>query len=167
MDTQLGSLIGDDYRRYQQSGVLKRLDAYLLCNRELFKQCIYPAIDPLQSGSRLLNKGLVSIAHRRVAQQVRELLQRYYELRKLAEAHGEDGLSAEDRQMFQRGQRVEQFLTQPFAVAEPYTDIPGEYVSLDETITSFEALLSGRYDDVREKSFWMVETIEQALAKRQ
>jgi F-type H+/Na+-transporting ATPase subunit beta len=156
---------GDDYTRYQQNGALNKLDSYLVCNRELFKRRIYPAIDPLQSASRLLAEGLVAPEHRRVAQQVRELLQRYYELRKLVEAQGENSLPAEDRQTFRRGQRVEQFLTQPFVVAEPYTDIPGEYVSLAETIQSFEALLSGRYDDVPEQNFWMVGTIEQALAK--
>src|SRR5579863_4234270 len=133
---------------------------YLLCNRELFKRRIYPAIDPLQSSSRLLDEGLVSHAHRHIAQQVRQLLQRYYDLRKAVESHGENSLSAEDRQTFRRGQRVEQFLTQPFVVAEPYTDIPGEYVSLAETIRSFEALLSGQYDDVPEQHFWMIGKIE-------
>lgn len=156
---------GDDYRRYQQSGLLNTFDEYILCNRELFKRRIYPAIDPRQSGSHLLNEGPVSPTHRNVAQQVRQLLERYYELRKFVEARGEDGLSAEDRQTFRRGQRVEQFLTQPFVVAEPYTDIPGEYISLNETIRNFEALLSGQYDDVPEQNFWMVGTIEQALAK--
>ena len=158
---------GDDYTRYQQSGLLNTFDGYILCNRELFKRRIYPAIDPLQSGSRLLIEGLVSPAHRSVAQQMRQLLERYYELRKLVEAHGEGSLTTEDRQTFRRGQRVEQFLTQPFVVAEPYTDIPGEYVSLDETIRDFEALLSGQYDHVPEQHFWMVGTIEQALTKSQ
>lgn len=156
---------GDDYGRYRQSGLLNTFDAYILCNRELFKRRIYPAIDPLQSGSRLLAEGLVSPTHRSVAQQVRQLLERYYERRKLAEAHGDDSFIPEDRQTFRRGQRVEQFLTQPFVVAEPYTDIPGEYVSLDETIRDFEALLSGQYNDVPEQHFWMVGTIEQALTK--
>ena len=156
---------GDDYRRYQQNGLLRTFDEYVLCNRELFKRRIYPAIDPLQSGSRLLDEGLVSPSHRSVAQQVQQLLQRYYKLRKLVEGHGADGLPAEDRQTFRRGQRVEQFLTQPFVIAEPYTDIPGEYVSLAETIRDCEALLSGQYDEVPEHQFWMVGTIEQALAK--
>ncbi len=155
----------DDYRRYRQSGLLNIFDEYILCNRELFKRRIYPAIDPLQSGSRLLAEGIVSPEHQNIARQVRQLLERYYELRKLVEARGEDGLTPEDRQTFRRGQRVEQFLTQPFVVAEPYTDIPGEYVSLDETIRDFEALLSGQYDAVPEQHFWMVGTIEQALAK--
>jgi F0F1-type ATP synthase beta subunit len=155
----------DSHAYYRQNGLLAKLDAHLLYNRELFKRRIYPAIDPLQSGSRLLDEGLVAPSHLRVAQQVRQLLQRYYELRKTVEAQGGDSLSAEDRQTFRRGQRIEQFLTQPFVVAEPYTDIPGEYVSLAETIKSFEALLSGQFDDVPEQHFWMVGTIEQALAK--
>ncbi len=108
----------------------------------------------------MLDEGLVSHAHRHIAQQVRQLLQRYYDLGKAVESHGENSLSAEDRQTFRRGQRVEQFLTQPFVVAEPYTDIPGEYVSLAETIRSFEALLSGQYDDVPEQHFWMIGKIE-------
>ena len=156
---------GDEYTRCQQNGLLNRLDSYLVCNRELFKRRIYPAIDPVQSGSRLLDEGLVASERRRVAQQVRQILQRYYELRKAVESHDENSLSGEDRQTFRRGQRIEQFLTQPFVVAEPYTDIPGEYVSIDETIKSFEALLNGQYDDVPEQRFWMVGTIEQALAK--
>jgi F-type H+/Na+-transporting ATPase subunit beta len=156
---------GDDYTRYQQNDVLSKLDEYLFCNRELFKRRIYPAIDPLQSASRLLDEGLVSPNHKRVAQQTRQLLQRYYELRATIETHGESGLPSEDLQVFRRGQRVEQFLTQPFVVAEPYTDIPGEYVSLEDTIRNFEELLSGQYDDVPEKSFWMVGTIEQAITK--
>ncbi|HEY6541936.1 MAG TPA: hypothetical protein VIZ18_13420, partial [Ktedonobacteraceae bacterium] len=151
---------GDDYTRYQQNGLLRTLDEYLLCNRELFKRRIYPAIDPLQSGSRLLDEGLVSSEHRRMAQQVRQLLQRYYQLRKAGETHSEGSLSVQDRQTFRRGQRVEQFLTQPFVVAEPYTDIPGEYVSLDGIISSFEGLLSGQYDDVPEQNFWMIGKIE-------
>ena len=156
---------GNDYMQCQQNGSLNRLDSYLVLNRELFKRRIYPAIDPVQSGSRLLAEGLVASEHRRVAQQVRQLLQRYYELRKAVEARGESSLSGEDRQAFRRGQRIEQFLTQPFVVAEPYTDRPGEYVSLDETIKSFEALLSGQYDDMPAQNFWMAGTIEQALAK--
>ncbi len=156
---------GDDYSRYQHSGLLDIFDGYILCNRELSKRRIYPAIDPLQSGSRLLDEGLVSPAYRSVVQQVRQLLERYYELRKLVDTRGEDDLAAEDQQTFKRGQRVEQFLTQPFVVAEPYTDIPGEYVSLDETIRDFEALLSDQHNDVPEQQFWMVGTIEQALAK--
>lgn len=156
---------GDDYMRYRQNDLLNTFNEYVLCNRELFKRRIYPAIDPLQSDSRLLDEGLVSPAHMNVTQQVRQLLQRYYELRKLVEARGEDSVSAEDRQTFRRAQRVEQFLTQPFVVAEPYTDIPGEYVSLAQSIRDFEVLLSGQYDDVPEQSFWMVGTIEQALAK--
>lgn len=158
---------GESHTHYRQNGLLDRLDAHLFYNRELFKRRIYPAIDPLQSGSRLLDEGLVSPTHRSVAQEVRQLLEKYYELRKLVETHSEDGLSSEDRQTFRRGQRMEQFLTQPFVVAEPYTDIPGEYVSLDETIRDIEALLSGQYDDVPEQQFWMVGTIEQALAKGQ
>lgn len=155
----------DDYRRYRQNGVLNKLDEYLFCNRELFKRRIYPAIDPLQSSSHLLDNGLLSPAHRRVAQQTRQLLQRYHELRESVASDGESRLSDEDRQVYRRGQRVEQFLTQPFVVAEPYTDIPGEYVTLDDTIRSFEALLSGQYDDMPEQHFWMVGTIEQARAK--
>ena len=158
-----GSL--DDYKRYENNGSLHKLDAHAVYNRDLFKRRIYPAIDPLLSGSRLLTEGLVAPEHARVAQQVRQLLRRYYELRHVVEVKGDDGLSAEDQQVFRRGQRVEQFLTQPYVVAEPFTDIPGEYVRLEDTIRSFQALLDGRYDNVPEAAFWMVGDIEQALAK--
>lgn len=155
----------DNYKRYEKDGSLHEVDAHAVYNRELFKRKIYPAIDPLLSGSRLLDEGLVAPEHARVAQQVRQLLGRYYELRDVVELKGDAGLSAEDQQVFRRGQRVEQFLTQPYVVAESFTDIPGEYVRLEDTIRSFQALLDGRYDDVPEKAFWMVGDIEQALVK--
>jgi F-type H+/Na+-transporting ATPase subunit beta len=155
----------DDYRRYEKDGLLHKVNAHAVYNRDLFKRQIYPAVDPLQSGSRLLDEGLVTPEHERVAHQVRQLLRRYDELRDVVEVKGDAGLSAEDQRVFRRGQRIEQYLTQPYVVAEPFTDIPGEYVRLEDTIRSFQALLDGAYDDVPEKAFWMVGDIDQAIAK--
>jgi F-type H+/Na+-transporting ATPase subunit beta len=143
-------------RSDEENDVLIVLDARIFFSRELAKQNIWPAIDRLASHSRLLESDAVSEEHRQVARQVRELLQRY--------ASSPD-TSAEDQQMVKRARRVQLFLTQPFFVAEAFSDIPGEFVPLAETLKGCKALLEGRYDDVPEQAFYFVGTIEQALAK--
>ena len=144
------------------------LDGVIVFNRDLPKQNLWPAIDRLATGSRLLESGALSEEHRRVAGQVKQLLRRYYELvgkEGAAEAEEAGKLSEEDQQVIRRAQKVQQFLTQPFFVAEAYTDIPGEYVRVEDTIRGCKELLEGRYDDVPDKAFWFVGTVEQALEK--
>ena len=144
------------------------LDGVIVFNRDLPKQNLWPAIDRLATGSRLLESGALSEEHRRVAGQVKQLLRRYCELvgkEGAAEAEEAGKLSEEDQQVIRRAQKVQQFLTQPFFVAEAYTDIPGEYVRVEDTIRGCKELLEGRYDDVPDKAFWFVGTVEQALEK--
>ena len=146
----------DGVQGNEENDVLNILDAQIFFSRELAKQNIWPAIDRLTSRSRLLESDAVSEEHRRVARQVRELLQRYAT---------SQGASAEDQRMVKRAQHVQLFLTQPFFVAEAFTDIPGEFVPLAETLKGCKELLEGRYDDVPVEAFKFVGTIEQALAK--
>lgn len=151
-----------DVQRDEENDVLNVLDAQIFFSRELAKQNIWPAVDRVKSTSRLLGSsggdGLPRPGeeHRQVARQVRELLQRY--------ASSQD-TSMEDQQMVKRAQRVQLFLTQPFFVAEAFSDIPGEFVPLEETLKGCKALLEGRYGDVPEQAFYFVGTLEQALAK--
>ena len=160
--SQSGWTKGGGVQRDEENDVLNVLDAQIFFSRELAKQNIWPAIDRMKSTSRLLESsrgdGLPRPIeeHREVARQVRELLQRYAT---------SQATSAEDHQMVKRAQRVQLFLTQPFFVAEAFTDIPGEFVPLAEMLKGCKALLEGRYDDVPVEAFRFVGTIEQALAK--
>jgi F-type H+-transporting ATPase subunit beta len=158
----------ETYHRYQGDGTLGKLDAHAVFNRALFRRRLYPAIEPLQMASRLLDEGIAGQEHVRVAQEVHQLLRRYYELHEIVDTQGESVLSslpAGDQQVYRRGQRVEYFLTQPYVVAEAYTDIPGEYVRVADTLRGFEQLLAGQYDDLPVQAFWMVGAIDQAAAK--
>lgn len=147
-----------------ESSLLSDLDARILFSAELPKQNLWPAIDRLSSSSRLLDNGLLSAEHAQVARQVKQILQRYAQLQKATDVQG---LSAEDSQVVKRAQRIQWFLTQPFFVAEAYTDIPGEYVKVEDTIQGFKELLEGLYDDVPVEAFWFVGTVDQALARAQ
>ncbi len=140
---------------------LVHLDARIILNRDLAKQGLWPAIDRLASTSRLFESSVIGERHKQVAQQVRQLLGHYQELRDIQQ------ISEEERQAVKRAQRVQQFFTQPFFVAETFTEIPGEYLTVAETVDSFSALLAGRYDDLPEQAFHFVGTLEQAVAKAQ
>lgn len=156
------------YDHFQDDSTLGKLDAYAVFNRALFQRRLYPALEPMHMASRLLDEGTVGQEHVCIAQQVRQLLRRYYELRKTVESPGESALAnlpAGDQQVYRRGQRVENFLTQPYVVAEAYTDIPGEHVRLADTLRGFEQLLTGQYDDLPVQAFWMVGTFNQANEK--
>ena len=144
------------------------LDGLIVFSRELAKQNLWPAIDRLATSSRLLKSSVLSEEHRRVAGLVKRLLRRYDELvgKEWAEGTVEEGkLSEEDQQVIRRARKVQQFLTQPFFVAEAYTDVPGESVRVEDTIKGCRELLEGRYDDVPDEAFWFVGTVEQALEK--
>jgi F-type H+-transporting ATPase subunit beta len=152
----------DGVQHDEENDVLNVLDAQIFFSRELAKQNTWPAVDRMKSTSRLLESsrgdGLPRPIeeHRQVARQVRELLQRYA---------ASQATSTEDQQMVKRTQRVQLFLTQPFFVAEAFSDIPGEFVPLAETLKGCKELLEGRYDDVPVEAFRFVGTIEQALTK--
>jgi F-type H+-transporting ATPase subunit beta len=126
---------------------------------------IYPAVDPLASTSTILSPEVVGDRHYAVARRVQETLQRYKELQDIIAILGLDELSEEDRLTVNRARKVEKFLSQPFFVAEVFTGLTGEYVAVDETVQSFEALIDGELDNVPEQAFLNVGGVEQVLAK--
>ena len=138
---------------------LDALDVQFWFSQERARQQLWPALDPLASRSRLLENEMVSSEHRLLAKQVRDTLQSYYQRREHAK---EETLSAEEQRLLTRGEKIDLFCTQPFTVAEAYSDIPGTYLTREETINSFRDLLAGRYDAVPAEAFRFVGTIEQA-----
>lgn len=148
----------NDLDQPANSSVLNELDVQWWFSRARAKQGLWPAIDPLASRSRVLESSAVSKEHRQVAERVRDVLLRYYEWREQA---GRETLSEKDRRLLARGERIDLFLTQPFVVAEAYTDLPGAYLTIEETISSFRDLLDGRYDAVPAQSFNFVGRIDQ------
>jgi len=155
----------DDYTDPAPATTFAHLDATVSLSRELFEQAIYPAMDPLDSPSRLLDPAIVGERHYRVARGVQEILQVYRDLRDIIAILGVEELSEEDKQIVARARRIQQFLTQPFFVAEVFTGMTGVYVSLEDTIRSFEEILSGAYDDLPEDAFRLAATIDDVKQK--
>jgi F-type H+-transporting ATPase subunit beta len=124
---------------------------------------IYPAVDPLDSTSRILSPGVVSPDHYRTATRVQELLQRYKDLQDIIAILGMDELSDEDKLVVQRARKVERFFSQPMNVAEAFTGRPGTYVKLEDTVKGFQEILDGKHDDLPEQAFYMVGMIEEAV----
>jgi F-type H+-transporting ATPase subunit beta len=155
----------DDYTDPAPATTFAHLDASTHLSRELFEQAIYPAVDPLESTSRLLDPGVVGERHYRVARAVQEILQRYKDLRDIIAILGMDELSDEDKRVVSRARRIQMFLSQPFFVAEVFTNLPGRYVPLEETLRGFEEILDGQHDDLPEKAFHLVGGIEEAVEK--
>jgi F-type H+/Na+-transporting ATPase subunit beta len=141
------------------------LDATTVLSRQISELGIYPAVDPLDSTSRILDPRYVGDEHYNVAQEVQRVLQRYKDLQDIIAILGIDELSEEDKVTVQRARKIQRFLSQPFFVAEQFTGIEGKYVSVEETIQSFKALTEGEYDDLPEQAFFMVGGIEEAEAK--
>src|SRR5712672_769514 len=141
------------------------LDATTILSRGLTELGIYPAVDPLDSTSRILDPGVVGEKHYKVARRVQTILQRYKELQDIIAILGMDELSDEDKLSVARARKIQRFLSQPFAVAEAFTGIKGEYVKLEDTIRSFEEVLDGKHDNLPEQAFYMVGGIEGAVAK--
>nr|AYO28652.1 AtpB [Neotessella volvocina] len=157
----------DDLTDPAPSNVFRHLDATTVLSRELSAKGIYPAVDPLQSNSTMLQPNIVTAAHYSVAQGVRQTLQKYKELQEIIAILGLDELSEEDRLIVGRARRVERFLSQPFFVAEIFTGLTGKYVSLNESITGFEKILKGEFDSFAESSFYLVGTIEDVIEKEE
>jgi len=145
--------------------VFAHLDATTVLSRRLVSQGFYPAIDPLQSNSKLLTATAVGEEHYSLAQQVRALLSRYEELRDIIAILGIEELSEEDRVAVQRARKLQRFLTQPLFVAEPFTGLTGRFVPLDQTLRGFREILEGRHDDLPEQAFYMVGTIAEVVGK--
>ena len=155
----------DDLTDPAPSTVFRHLDATTVLSRELSAKGIYPAVDPLQSSSTMLQPGIVSSSHYEVAQQVKKTLQKYKELQEIIAILGIDELSEEDRLIVGRARRIERFLSQPFFVAEIFTGLSGKYVSLNDSISGFERILKGEFDGLPEQSFYLVGTIEDVIEK--
>ncbi|WP_375573432.1 F0F1 ATP synthase subunit beta [Ahrensia marina] len=143
------------------------LDATTVLNRAISEKGIYPAVDPLDSTSRMLDPQIIGDEHYEVARGVQEMLQRYKSLQDIIAILGMDELSEEDKLTVARARKIERFLSQPFFVAEVFTGSPGIFVSLEDTIRSFKAVVDGEYDHLPEAAFYMVGTIDDAVAKAQ
>src|SRR5690606_31299604 len=141
------------------------LDATTVLSRKISELGIYPAVDPLESTSRILTPEIVGEVHYRCAQSVKELLQRYNESQAIIAILGMDELSEEDKLVVHRARRVQRFLSQPFHVAEQFTNIPGKLVSIEDTIRGFNMIIDGAVDQYPEAAFMLVGTIEDAIAK--
>jgi F-type H+-transporting ATPase subunit beta len=155
----------DDLTDPAPATTFAHLDATTVLSRNLAAKGIYPAVDPLDSTSTMLQPGIVSNEHYEIAENVKETLQRYKELQDIIAILGIDELSEEDRLVVARARKVERFLSQPFFVAEIFTGSPGKYVSLEETIKGFSMILGGELDDLPEQSFYLVGNIDEAIAK--
>ena len=155
----------DDLTDPAPATTFAHLDATTVLSRNLAAKGIYPAVDPLDSTSTMLQPGIVSEEHYALAENVKETLQRYKELQDIIAILGIDELSEEDRLTVARARKVERFLSQPFFVAEIFTGSPGKYVSLEDTIKGFTMTLAGELDDLPEQAFYLVGNIDEAIAK--
>ena len=152
----------DDLTDPSPATTFAHLDATLVLSRQIAELGIYPAVDPLDSTSRLLDPNVVGEEHYQTARSVQAALQRYKELQDIIAILGMDELSENDKLVVQRARKIQRFLSQPFAVAETFTGTPGKYVPLKETISSFKAIVAGEYDHLPEQAFYMVGSIEEA-----
>ena len=134
-------------------------------SRQIAELVIYPAVDPLDSTSRILDPRVLGDEHYKVARSVQEVLQRYKSLQDIIAILGMDELSEEDKLAVARARKIQRFLSQPFHVAEVFTGTPGVFVELADTIKGFKAIVAGEYDDLPEQAFYMVSTIEAAVEK--
>ena len=141
------------------------LDATTVLSRQIAELGIYPAVDPLDSTSRILDPRIIGENHYNVARKVQETLQKYKSLQDIIAILGMDELSEEDKLVVDRARKIQRFLSQPFHVAEVFTGTPGVFVGLQDTIKGFEDLVNGKYDDIPEAAFYMVGTIDEALEK--
>ena len=155
----------DDLTDPAPATTFAHLDATTVLSRNLAAKGIYPAVDPLDSTSTMLQPGIVTEEHYGVAETVKETLQRYKELQDIIAILGMDELSEEDRLTVARARKVERFLSQPFFVAEIFTGSPGKYVSLEDTIKGFNMIFNGELDDLPEQSFYLVGNIDEAISK--
>ena len=155
----------DDLTDPSPATTFAHLDATLVLARSIAEQGIYPAVDPLDSTSRLLDPNLIGQEHYDVARTVQGVLQRYKELKDIIAILGMDELSEEDKAIVARARKVQRFLSQPFFVAETFTGSAGKYVSLKDTIRAFKGIVEGEYDHLPEQAFYMVGGIEEVIAK--
>ncbi|WP_420811582.1 F0F1 ATP synthase subunit beta [Kosmotoga pacifica] len=155
----------DDITDPAPATTFSHLDATVNLSRSIAEQGLYPAVDPLDSTSKNLDPTIVGTEHYQVARKVQEVLQRYKDLQDIIAILGMEELSEEDKLIVRRARRIQRFLTQPFFVAERFSNIPGKYVPIKETVRGFKEILEGRHDDLPEQAFMMVGTIDEAVEK--
>lgn len=155
----------DDLTDPAPATTFAHLDATTVLSRQIAELGIYPAVDPLDSTSRILDPQIVGEEHYRVARDVQRILQRYKDLQDIIAILGMEELSEEDKLVVARARKIQRFLSQPFFVAEQFTGTPGKYVKIADTIKGFKEIVEGKHDDVPEQAFYMVGTIEEALEK--
>jgi len=157
----------DDLTDPAPAATFAHLDATTVLSRQIAELGIYPAVDPLDSTSRIIDPNVIGEEHYQVARGVQEVLQRYKELQDIIAILGMEELSDEDKLTVARARKIQRFLSQPFFVAEAFTGTPGKYVSLKETIRGFKEILNGKHDDLPEAAFYMVGSIDEAIEKAQ
>ena len=155
----------DDLTDPAPAAVFAHLDATTVLNRSIAEKGIYPAVDPLDSTSRMLDPAIVGEDHYNTARGIQSVLQKYKDLQDIIAILGMDELSEEDKQVVERARKIEKFLSQPFFVAEVFTGSPGKYVTLEETLEGFNGILDGKYDDMPENAFYMVGSMSEAVEK--
>ncbi len=155
----------DDLTDPAPATTFAHLDSTVVLNRALTEIGIYPAVDPLDSSSTILDPQVVGERHYSVARSVQKILQRYKDLQDIIAILGMEELTDEDKQTVARARKIQKYLSQPFFVAEQFTGAPGKYVKLDDTITGFEKILSGELDDIAEQAFYMKGSIEEVIAE--
>lgn len=155
----------DDYTDPAPATTFAHLDATTALSRSIASQGIYPAVDPLESTSRILSPEILGEEHYTVAREVQRILQRYKELQDIIAIMGMDELSEEDKLTVSRARKVQRYMSQAFAVAEPYTGIKGQYVPLKETIRGFREIIDGHCDSLPESAFLFIGTIDEAFEK--
>jgi F-type H+-transporting ATPase subunit beta len=155
----------DDLTDPAPATAFAHLDATTVLSRQIAELGIYPAVDPLDSTSRILDPQVVGAEHYKIARDVQYVLQRYKDLQDIIAILGMDELSEEDKQVVARARKIQRFLSQPFHVAEVFTGSPGKYVELKDTIRGFQEIVEGKHDDLPEQAFYLVGTIEEAIEK--
>jgi F-type H+-transporting ATPase subunit beta len=155
----------DDLTDPAPATTFSHLDATTVLSRRISELGIYPAVDPLDSTSRILDPNIVGEEHYNLARAVQKILQRYKDLQDIIAILGIDELSEDDKLIVSRARKIQRFLSQPFFVAEPFTGTPGKYVKLEDTIRSFKRIVNGECDHIPEQAFYMVGTIDDVFAK--
>ncbi|TPH99307.1 F0F1 ATP synthase subunit beta [Helicobacter pylori] len=155
----------DDLTDPAPASVFVHLDATTVLNRKIAEKGIYPAVDPLDSTSRILSPQMIGEKHYEIATGIQQVLQKYKDLQDIIAILGLDELSEEDKKIVERARKIEKFLSQPFFVAEVFTGSPGKYVTLQETLEGFGGILEGKYDHIPENAFYMVGSIQEVLEK--
>ena len=155
----------DDLTDPAPATTFAHLDATTVLSRSIASQGIYPAVDPLDSTSRILSPEVLGEEHYRIAREVQRILQRYNELMDIIAIMGMDELAEEDKLLVTRARKIQRFLSQPFFVSEKFTGLPGVYVPLSETLRGFREIIEGKHDDLPESAFLFVGTIDEAVEK--